>query len=250
MSRLAATIAAAALILVACGDSGDELPGSSWVVDSVAGEAPPGDVVATLDVVDESSVTAYSGCNSFMGAYSVDGDRISIGPLAGTLIACPEPLMSFESAYTAALQSAERFERDGDRLRLSSSSGEALVTFERFEPQLEGEWDVVSYNDGATAVVSVIGGSEITATFVEGGEITGFAGCNTYFGAWEADGDRIAIDGLGSTEIFCEDPPGVMDQELRYLDALGTSTSWSLLGTTLTLRADDGTTQVVLVTAG
>ena len=49
------------------------------------------DAVVTLDFVDDGRLTGETGCNSFNGPYQSDGDAISIGPLAVTRAACPDP---------------------------------------------------------------------------------------------------------------------------------------------------------------
>jgi len=39
-------------------------------------------------------VSGYTGCNSFNGDYTLNGDAVVIGPLASTQIACPDALMA------------------------------------------------------------------------------------------------------------------------------------------------------------
>ena len=56
------------------------------------------------------------------------------------------------------------------------------------------------------------------------------------------DDDQITIDSLTFTEMACLEPDGVMAQEEQFLDALESAASWSIQGTTLTLRVDDGAT--------
>jgi heat shock protein HslJ len=77
----------------------------------------------------------------------------------------------------------------------------------------------------------------VTAQF-ENGEITGNAGCNNYFGGYQADGDAITIGPLGATRAFCV---SIQDQEDRYLALLQTATSYAIDGSTLTL-SEGGTT--------
>lgn len=52
------------------------------------------------------------GCNRFMGGYKVQGDELSIGPLASTFKACEQAIMTQETQYLAALQAAQRYEID------------------------------------------------------------------------------------------------------------------------------------------
>ncbi len=62
-------------------------------------------------------------------------------------------------------------------------------------------------------------GSEITAGFM-GGQLSGSTGCNNYFYAYTAEGDRITLGEGGVTEMACMTPDGVMEQESRFLTFL------------------------------
>jgi heat shock protein HslJ len=50
-----------------------------------------------------------SGCNRFTGGYTVMGNKIKIGPLASTLMACPQRQMDAEHAFLTKLQAAKTF---------------------------------------------------------------------------------------------------------------------------------------------
>ena len=58
-----------------------------------------------------------------------------------------------------------------------------------------------------------------TLAFDAGQKISGRAGCNHYFGTYEQAGDAVTIKPAGSTRMAC--PPDVMDQEGKFLSALG-----------------------------
>ena len=75
----------------------------------------------------DGGVAGSSGCNQFRGNYTVSGDTISIGPLATTRMACPEPIMTQENEFLAALQAATRFDLTAQRLTLRSSNGATQV---------------------------------------------------------------------------------------------------------------------------
>jgi heat shock protein HslJ len=75
---------------------------------------------------------------------------------------------------------------------------------------------------------------EITLLFKVDG-ISGFSGCNRYFGGVEA-GDMpgdISVKGIGGTKMAC--PDLLMDLETRYLEALGGVMSFRFLGGHLAL---------------
>jgi heat shock protein HslJ len=77
------------------------------------------------------SISGDTGCNTFSGGYTVDGDTIEIGELASTLTACPsEELAQQEADYLAALGLATSYEVAGDRLDLLRDDGAIAVSFE------------------------------------------------------------------------------------------------------------------------
>jgi len=60
-----------------------------------------------------------------------------------------------------------------------------------------------------------------TATFDSTkGQVTGSAGCNTYFGSYDANKSKLTIGVIAATEMYCLEPEGVMDQEQEYLKIL------------------------------
>lgn len=70
--------------------------------------------------------------------------------------------------------------------------------------------------------------------------VGGFAGCNTYFGSYSTRQTKIAIIGLGSTDMYCDN----MKTETDYLAALKSADSYKISGTKLTLYS--GSTAVVV----
>ena len=91
-------------------------------------------------------------------------------------------------------------------------------------PSLEGtSWMLTSLIGS-----NPIAGSEITLDF-EGGEGTGSAGCNSYFGSYTVEGaDKLTFSAIASTEMACLEPEGIMEQETEYLDTLRAATGFSL----------------------
>ena len=77
----------------------------------------------------EGKLVGHGGCNRFFGAYNLDGNRIEIGALGMTRMACPEGVMKIEARFQQALGNARKFARDGIELSLAGEAGEALVRF-------------------------------------------------------------------------------------------------------------------------
>jgi heat shock protein HslJ len=107
-------------------------------------------------------------------------------------------------------------------------------------------WRALSYNNGRGAVTSVISGTILTTLFGADGTVSGSSGCNTYNGPYTVSGSSITIGPLASTRRACA-ADEANAQEQAFLAALGASTRYMLVGDRLTLRNDDGATQVEYV---
>ena len=98
-------------------------------------------------------------------------------------------------------------------------------------------------NNGRDAVESTAATESVTAEFGSDGALSGFAGCNTYNATYALSGDDgISITGVATTRMACEDE--AMTLETQYLAALEKATTYTISGTTLTLRDSTGATQV------
>jgi heat shock protein HslJ len=73
-------------------------------------------------------VNGSSGCNTYNGAYTLDGNTVKIGPLATTRMACAQPVMDQETAFLAALQAATTVEPSGANVTLRDAGGAIQVT--------------------------------------------------------------------------------------------------------------------------
>ena len=170
-------------------------------------------------------------------------------------MACAEPpgVMPQEAAYLAALQRTARYATAGDLLLLHGADGAVQVAYVA-QPQraLEGtDWVAVDYNNGREAVVTVLPGTRITAVFAAGG-LSGAAGCNSYTAGYTvaAGSDAISIGPPASTQAFCAEPPGAMDQEAAYLAALPTAGRYRIEGAQLRLEQADGSRVATYVAIG
>ena len=239
-----ALVVLAILALSACSssDSSQALTGHIWVLTELNGKAPLPDTTITAEFDEEGKVGGSASCNSYNTTYTVDGNKITFGEHAATtLMACPEPIMKQENAFFDVLKNAATFEIVEDGLTLYDNDGNALAVFSAQSQDLAGSsWEVIAYNNGKEAVVSVIIGTEITADFGEDGQLTGNAGCNNYFASYETEGDKISIGPAGSTEMGCSEPEGIMEQEQLYLAALQTANTYRIEGLDMEMRTEDG----------
>jgi len=107
------------------------LDGTSWTLrgfrDGDLFDPVPEDIEINL-TFDGDSVSGSAGCNNFMGIFTVDGDVLSFGPLAGTKMLCPPQVMQQEDLFLTQMSSVETAEMTFDgALVLAPTSGLALV---------------------------------------------------------------------------------------------------------------------------
>jgi heat shock protein HslJ len=187
----------------------------------------------------DGRASGFSGCNRFNGGFKRDGDALTVGPLAGTMMACPEPRMAIEKAFLDGLSGSHRVAIAGDRLTLTPASGSPLVFQAEPEPTLEGvTWKVTGFNNGRSAVVSAVTGTSLTLTF-EDGMVRGSSGCNTFRAPYTSEGNRLSIGPAVTTRKACG-AEGVMEQERKFLAALKTAQVWTVESGTLDVHRADG----------
>ena len=107
----------------------------TWKVDSFA--TAPGSVTVPLEgteltaVFGIASVGGSSGCNEYTGTYGTNGRFVRIGRVATTRMACPDEIMTQETAFLSALEGAALVDRRGDTLLLTDLNGSIQVALVR-----------------------------------------------------------------------------------------------------------------------
>lgn len=208
---------------------------SSGTVDGVGFRIVP-DAPITL-TVKGSDVGGRSACNHYGAEFVVEGGRVRLRMTSMTMMACPEPAMSAEEAFVAAVERVTGATRDGDRLTLTGPGVE--LTFDRLAPVpvaalVETDWVLESLISG-DAVASVAG-DPATLRLEADGTFNGSTGCRTFKGRWiEADGGitptDLAMDGECPPELAAQDGHvvGVLEGFRASID-----------GDVLTLTGDGG----------
>jgi putative lipoprotein len=74
-------------------------------------------------------VGGSGGCNGFAGEYELQGEGLTFGRMASTMMACPAG-METETEFLAALQQASRARIEGQQLTLLDAAGSVLARFE------------------------------------------------------------------------------------------------------------------------
>lgn len=86
------------------------------------------EITAVFDKT-EGNVSGSAGCNQYFGSFEVNGSKLSVSPLASTMMMCPEEgVMDQEQGYLAILQGAESYQIEGDQLHIVAA-GDRLLTY-------------------------------------------------------------------------------------------------------------------------
>jgi len=194
---------------------------------------------------DDSRVTGSAGCNQYGGDYRQNGTALSVSSLAQTLKFCEEPkgIMEQEARFMEILGSAAGWRIENGRLLLTDAAGAAVLAFVKEAPRtLAGtSWTLASLAGEDGAMAPVLTGTTVTAAFGTDSRLGGSAGCNHYGADYTRSGANLTIGPAVRTEMYCTNPPGIMEQEDRYLALLANVTSYRVEGGLLVLAGREGT---------
>ncbi|MFG2882806.1 META domain-containing protein [Streptomyces sp. NPDC048297] len=104
--------------------------GIDWRVDGLTagGESLRAPAVARLRIGEDGKAGGNLGCNHFSADATVRGDRITIGNVRTTRMACAEPRMTFERALARALTTGTLTARaDDGKLTLTNGDGDRVL---------------------------------------------------------------------------------------------------------------------------
>jgi heat shock protein HslJ len=97
-------------------------------------------------------------------------------------------------------------------------------------PDVLGEWVLVSGVSQPPGVAATL--------VVEDAQVRGVSFCNSYSGSYTLDGDVLAVEGLGGTDMGCA--PDVLAAETAFLTALGSADRMTRDGADLVVTGPDG----------
>lgn len=98
------------------------LNGTRWMIASLDGR--PVRTARTTDIrFTASRVQGNAGCNSFGGAYRLEGDRLSAGQVISTKMACVGPGMDIEGRFFDIIADAQVARSGADAITLRGQGG-------------------------------------------------------------------------------------------------------------------------------
>jgi heat shock protein HslJ len=108
------------------------LEGTNWQLSGIV----EGDTVAS-SIVDEKiniqfengQVGGSSGCNQYFADYTLDGEKLTLGVIGGTEMACEDEIAQREVAFLTALGQVTGYQIERSTLTLLDAGGNAMMSF-------------------------------------------------------------------------------------------------------------------------
>ncbi|MGE5152477.1 MAG: META domain-containing protein, partial [Bdellovibrio bacteriovorus] len=85
----------------------------------------------TLELREDGTLGGVDGCNRFMSGFTLEADRLTIGPIATTRMACrgPEGVAEQAAAFAQALGTVTGYRIEGNELTLLTAEGTPAARF-------------------------------------------------------------------------------------------------------------------------
>ena len=109
------------------------LQGRHWKAIELAGIAVPSLPSARephLEFQPDGRVSGADGCNRVTGSYTLKGEAITFGALAGTRMACTDTA-EIERRFQSVIKGTGHWRITNGRLELMGATGKPLAVFER-----------------------------------------------------------------------------------------------------------------------
>jgi heat shock protein HslJ len=224
------------------------LSGTSWVLSSFMSSAtsseatlPGSEVTLSFDIGGQ--INGFAGCNAFFGTYSITESRLNIGNInveQDLRSDCSEAWVEQETLFIASLDQASGFSLRGNTLDLSFGTGQTLHFVQpsdiTADPLSSSAWDLTGFYIPALGTFGLMDKTHISIRFTTDGSLSGFAGCNSYAGNYDIDGEMITFSNITITSIDKPCDPNVGYQEMDFLDALNQSKVFLIDGMTLSIE--------------
>jgi heat shock protein HslJ len=91
-----------------------------------------------------------------------------------------------------------------------------------------GSWILERLRNADGSLGHPVPGARPEIRFAPDGAVTGTTGCNSFRGSYRTDAGSIAVQPPATTRRFCLRPPGVMEQESLFLDAITAASAFTV----------------------
>jgi heat shock protein HslJ len=247
---LMAVMAAGVLALAGCGEEqappaddvvGASPPAGTYVVTGITDGGQPRALVPGSQVrisFTDGNLGLQAGCNSMSGTFQLDDGTLKVGPMGGTEMGCPEPLMAQDTWLAGLFGVPVKVGTDP----LTLTSGDVVLTLVDREtaspdlPLVGTRWVLDGLIQGDSAS-SVPGTLTAEITLPEKGEVVLDTGCNSGSGAVVAGEGTLSFGQLMLTKKACTKDNGSV--EGAFQSVLDGETTYEIEEHSLTIMKGD-----------
>ncbi|MEO8247411.1 MAG: META domain-containing protein [Chloroflexota bacterium] len=192
--------------------------------------------------VNGATAGGRSACNSYFAEVARDGGGARFTGIGGTEMGCDGPVMALETAYLSALGAVTRWQRDGDRLRLSGPGVE--LTYAMVVPPADAalvgtRWQLETIESSGSAS-NAIDFEGVSMTFAADGTVSGTAGCTTWNGRWREEGGRVVATDILVAANSCAPPDPASSAEGVVMSIVKDGFAARIEGSTLSVEPEAG----------
>jgi heat shock protein HslJ len=250
--RLVAIVGVAALVAACGSETGDgdgdarsagstPIEGRTLVVTAVTDAGKPHAVVPGSQIrltFTDGTLGLQAGCNALSGSYTIDGDMVTVGPIGGTEMGCPQDLMAQDTWLAGLFAAPVTIAEDP----LTLTAGDVVLELaDRADVSPDASltgtrWVLDSIVTG-DAASSVPQGVEAELTIRENGRVLLTTGCNGAGGTVEITGDSLVWGEIVRELRACPGPAG--EVERRVLAVLAGETAYRIEEKSLSITNRD-----------
>ncbi|MFE4548216.1 MULTISPECIES: META domain-containing protein [unclassified Streptomyces] len=210
----------------------------SLTVDGRTTRSPGG---AYLRIDRDGRVSGNLGCNGFGATATVRGDRLGLGSLRTTEMACGKTPMAFEAGLARAFGGDTLTTAvEGDDLTLTTHAGDRVaLTREADAPLLGTKWTITSVGGGDVAGSLPAGAAAYLVLDGRRGSLSGRLGCNSVSAKATVRDGHITLGAPRTTRMMCD--ASLMDTERTLLRLFDGTADYVLDHRSLALTSANGT---------
>lgn len=106
---------------------------ATWKLQEITGATVNPALNSQVTIEASGNINGSGGCNRLTGTAQISGDKLRVGPMGVTMMACDTSTMDQERNFHAALDKVRSFEvqDDGAKLVLMGEDGKALLIFSK-----------------------------------------------------------------------------------------------------------------------
>jgi len=190
----------------------------------------------------DKTFVSSTDCNDLMGKFIVQGEILSIGPIASTKRMCIA--VTQESEYTQQLGRAASFTIVGNILTIKLLKESGTMVFTKYAKETSTKPAETLVLDGKKFVLSTFNGIEIPSqqkyplSFENDSLSAKF--CNGLGGRYTLEDGVIESRQMVGTLMFCEQPSNIMELEQAFGTIMSEGGQVELVGKTFTITGKNG----------